>query len=272
MNSINKLIWMLMNPFSVGALLLALALALSLLRRRRAGLWVFGAAMLWGWVWSSPLCFKNLAVWWETSEGYPMRVEDVPQADAIVDLGGGVGGVIERILYPDMHSSADREWHSARLWKAGKAPIVMPSGRNAGIYSKVLLTDLGVPESCVVCENGAVNTEENAKFVKELLLGSGRVESGGVGELGVEEFNSTTSKPKVLLVTSAWHMKRSLLVFGKYAPELEVIPVATDYESYNGARPGFCWRDFLPAAETYCANTRLFHEILGYCGYRWLRK
>lgn len=262
MNAFNKLIWGFLNPFALGAVLFVLAFVVTWLRKRRAGFVLFAVAIVWGWVWSTSLCFKHLAVWWEVCEGYPQRVEDMPQADAIVDLGGGVGGDIDKAIYPDMHASADREWHSARLWKAGKAPIVIPSGIDGSIYSKPLLVDLGVPADRVICEDQSLNTEENAKFIQELLIRRHHDNSGV----------DSGSKPCVLLVTSAWHMKRSLLMFRKYAPEITVIPAATDYEYYIGTRSGISWRDFVPSVETYFYNTVFFHEVHGYFGYKWFRK
>ena len=263
MNSFNKLIWGFLNPFTIGSVLFVLAFVCTSLRKRRMGFVLFAVAIVWGWVWSTSLCFKHLAVWWEICDGYPQRVEDMPQADAIVDLGGGVGGNLGKGIYPDMHASADREWHSARLWKAGKAPVVIPSGRNGNVYSKPLLVDLGIPEDRVICEDRALNTEENAEFVQELLLNRQSTNGNGL-ELG--------SKPRVLLVTSAWHMRRSLLMFRKYAPEITVIPAATDYEHYIGTRDGISWRDFVPSVDTYSANAVFFHEVLGYFGYKWFRK
>ena len=263
MNAFNKLIWGLLNPFIIGFLLFVLAFAFTWLRKRRTGFVLFAVAIVWGWVWSTSLCFKHFVVRWEVCEGYPQRVENMPQVDAIVDLGGGVGGNLEKAIYPDMHASADREWHSARLWKAGKAPIVIPSGRNSNVYSKPLLVDLGVSEECIICEDRALNTEENAKYIRDILLN--RRLTNGIGR-------EMDTKPCVLLVTSAWHMRRSLLMFRKYAPEITVIPAATDYERYMGTLSGISWRDFIPSVEIYFANSVFFHEVLGYFGYKWFRK
>jgi len=51
--------------------------------------------------------------------------------------------------------------------------------------------------------------QENAKFVETVLA------------------TKNTKNAKILLVTSAWHMRRSLLMFKKYVPKLDVIPAAT---------------------------------------------
>ena len=257
MNFINKLIWGCANPFIVWVMLLGIAFVVLFTRRKKMGLVLFGIAMVWGWIWSTNVCFKRFNAWWELSVGRPQKAEDLPNADAILDLGGGMGGNLDRSIYPDMNASADREWHSARLWKAGKAPVVIPSGRGADLHSKPLLLDMGVPENCIIRENEAVNTEENAKKIQALL----------------KKMNADKKKhPRVLLVTSAWHMRRSVLMFQKYAPELIVIPAAIDYENYNGDTPFISWRNFIPSIDVFGANSRLMHEVLGYYGYKWFRK
>ena len=115
-----------------------------------------------------------------------------------------------------------------------------------------LLRDFGVPEQAIVVEDAARNTEENAKFVERVLKerGGGR---------------------RVLLVTSAWHMRRARLMFEKYAPGLETIPAATDYEATVRAGGGFSLADFLPTADCLQANTIFFKEYVGCVGYRLLR-
>ena len=67
--------------------------------------------------------------------------------------------------YAELYQSADRAYFAAALWKTGKAPIIIPSSGNAINCDAKFLKDLGVPESAVVVENGAKNTEENAKRI-----------------------------------------------------------------------------------------------------------
>ena len=102
-----------------------------------------------------------------------VKAEDAPKADAIVLLGGGMGSNTNVYpnaeMYSEMWSGADRVWHAARLWKAGKAPIVIPTGCGEKESAVPLLRDLGVPDEAILVEDKARNTEENARFVERIL-------------------------------------------------------------------------------------------------------
>ena len=200
-----------------------------------------------------------------------VKAEGAPKADAIVVLGGGMGANTNAYPYAEMWGSADRVWHAARLYKAGKAPIVIPTGCGERESTLPLLLDFGVPESAVVIEDKARNTEENAKFV-EKILNSGGVGSGGVRELELTHSKPTHSPTRILLVTSAWHMRRSVLMYRRYAPSLEIIPAAADYEATVTTSHSFCFKDIWPDTNALFVNSYIFKEYLGYWGYRFLRR
>lgn len=77
----------------------------------------------------------------------------MPQAHAIVLFGGGIRPSEYAGQMPDMGSEADRIWLAARLYKAGKAPMVLLSGgsdRSSYATSEAqamreLLLEMGVP-------------------------------------------------------------------------------------------------------------------------------
>ena len=119
----------------------------------------------------------------------------------------------------------------------------------------------------------ARTTEEEAKGMREMLG-----KSVGVEELGVEEFgesdsptqtlkHSSTARPKVLLVTSAWHMKRARLMFEKYAPEIEVVCAPADFENTFTAEKTPLFKMFLPDPSVFMLNSVAFHEWVGIVGY-----
>ena len=139
----------------------------------------------------------------------PTPLEAVPNADAIVVLGGGVSSATEAVPYPELFWSADRAIMAVRLFRAGKAPLVVPTGSGAIRAEKPLLESLGVPSASILCENEAVDTATNATKTFALLKQRGC--------------------KKVLVVTSAWHMPRAMMLF-KGAPGMEFIPVGCDYE------------------------------------------
>ena len=258
---LNKIVGGCLNPLVIG-LTLIVAGGLCLWRnRRKTGFGLLAAAVAWLWFWSMPMAFRWLGGALERE--WPVtRAEDMPTADAIVLLGGGMGSNTNVYPYAEMWSGADRVWHAARLYRAGKAPIVISTGVGERESSLPLLRDLGVPEAAVVIEDKARNTEENAKFVERLLKERAHAEAQRHGE---EE------KKKVLLVTSAWHMRRSVLMYRRYAPNLEIIPAAADYEATVNTGHPFWFKDIWPDAATFAANSAMLKECIGYWGYRLLR-
>ena len=253
---INKLVGFVANPLFVGILLVALGLILVLRKKVRIALWALGAALVWFWFWSMPIVGGWLCL--PLEEDYPVKLaEDLPEADAIVVMGGGIWGSTN-YPYASLRDGADRAWHAARLWKAGKATIIIPSNVDAELCDIKLLVDLGVSRGAIILENKAVNTEENAKFVRDILKQRRK---------GAE----TAEKSTVLLVTSACHMKRSLYMFEKYAPEIECIPAATDYQALLWKDNPFRWRHILPDIGAFARNNSFIHEYIGYYGYKWFR-
>jgi len=253
----NKIAGWFLSPMGLAVELAVAALVCLLLPKRRvrlaAALVAADLALLW--VFGCNMTVRILACGLEGE--FPVRLaEDMPAADAIVVLGGGMSSAPDRYPYADMSSAGDRVWHAARLYKAGKAPVVIPSGDSEESSTVPLLRDLGVPAQAIVVENESRNTEENAKFVAGLLKDKG-------------------GRPKVLLVTSVWHMRRALLMYRRYAPGLEIVPAATDYEmTMQPVKEGLLdfAREFVPNAEAFFRCGYLVKEYVGYWGYRLLRR
>ena len=258
---INKIVGLVLSPAVVTMMIFIAAFIAALRDRRRLAIKLFGAAALWFLVWSSPVTYRYLASGLEMC--FPvMTAEESPAADAIAILGGGIGCNTNEYPYGEMWTSADRVWHGARLYKAGKAPKIFITGGGTTFGTAMLLQDFGVPREAIISDLTARNTEEEARFIAEAM---NEVE---VKDLGPQR------KAKILLVTSAWHMRRAKLMFEKYAPELEIIPAATDYEALVrcGWRSGFEWSDLTPNAEMLFNNSYMIKEIIGYWGYRWFRR
>ena len=227
-----------------------LGIVLVLKGKRRMGALAFGGVVAWICIWSLPVMRLAIGVPLEREflvDGRVPLVETFPNADAIVVLGGGVGCNPALSPYAEMAAFADRVWQAARLWKAGKAPKVVATGFSPRESNLGLLNDFGVPADKIVFLD-ARNTEEEAKAVRKIV------------------------KSKILLVTSAWHMKRARLMFEKYAPDLTIVPAATDYEALSGCAPSISIREFVPDPNTLASNITMFKEVVGYWGYKLLRK
>ena len=201
-------------------------------------------ALLWLWCWSTPVASMWLRGQIEAAYP-PVPITDLAPAQALVVLGGGIEVPQQAGAQPNLGAAADRMWHAARLYKAGKAPVVVLSGGLAfedGLMSeaasmRAFMHDLGVPDSAMVLEERSVNTRQNAHYTAALLR-----------ERGISQ---------IVLVTSALHMRRSALLFE--AQGLKVTPAATDHEY----RVYPLWRRLLPDADALDGSGRAMKEWVG---------
>lgn len=173
----------------------------------------------------------------------PVALANLPKADAIVVLGGGVGATREGMPYPECYSAADRAVMAARLYHAGKAPLIIPTGGGAPMAEKPLLEAMGVPARAILCEKAARDTAENASKTFALLRARGC--------------------KKALVVTSAWHLPRAMMLFK--APDLTFIPVGCDYEATLAAleAPTAPMWQKLPSAQAAAQTGVYLKEGLG---------
>ena len=276
---INKIVGFLVSP--IGGVIAGgvIAVVCARLGRKRLAKWIGWLTVAWLWLWMTPIMTWVVGVPLEREflvDGKVPLVESFPEADAIVLLGGSMGIETNLSSYAEMWSGADRVWQAARLYKAGKAQKVIATGNGAVDTTLPLLLDFGVAKADVSFMD-AVNTEEEARSISKML---GR--SGGVEELGVEEFgesdspthpikHSSTARPKVLLVTSAWHMKRARMMFEKYALDIEVACAPADFENTIMAEKTPLFKMLLPDPNVFMLNSVAFHEWVGIVGYRVMR-
>ena len=246
---INKIIGCVVSPVGLAIIGGAGALICARLKRQRVAKWLGWAAFVWLWLWMTPIMTWVVGVPLERKflvDGRVPTVETFPAADAIILLGGGMGADTNHNSYAEMSSGADRVWQAARLFKAEKAPVIVATGFYPQDTTLPLLKDFGLAEDCVSFLE-ARNTEEEAK---------------GIAEKGYK---------KVLLVTSAWHMKRARLMFEKYAPGIEVVCAPADFEHTMMAENFFSPKAILPDVNAFYLNSTAFHEWLGIIGYKLLR-
>ena len=230
------------SPMGVGLVLMLLACWCAWRRSVCWGRIFTGACLAWNVFWALPSTMLWMGGALERGTP-PVPLDKVPQADAIVVLGGGMMSQAGAMAYPELFSGADRVWHAARLYKAGKAPLIIFSGVGEGPGAKQFLRDLGVPSKDVLLEDKSRNTVENIVNTKALCA-----------EKKIQ---------RVLLVTSAFHMPRTLRTCELAG--FEVIPAATDHEALaraeSGKGKGLLLR--LPTAEAYMMNHVYAKERVG---------
>jgi uncharacterized SAM-binding protein YcdF (DUF218 family) len=246
-----KLLAKLVLPLSAALGLLALALlALALGRRRAAGA-ALGTALLGLWLASMPAFADRLAA---ALEGVhpPVPMAEIAPADAILLLGGASKPALPPRDFPELVEASDRVLHAARLFHAGKAPlIVASSGRLPGQGEtppeaegiSVLLQALGVPPSAILREETSTNTYENCVHSKRLLDARGARD--------------------VLLVTSALHMRRAFATCATAGLAVRAAP--TDFQvAGDEARNG----DVVPEPEALLLTHLALRERLGFLVYQ----
>ena len=239
---VSKLIAFLISPLGTAMLLLGLA-AVGPRRALRSTV-VLGLG--WLWLWATPVVSGALVGWVEAQAG-PRELAAVQPAPVIVVLGGAVGGARPPLRpEPDLGAAADRVWHAARLYHAGKAPRILLSGGSIkpGVQGEAhamrrFLLDLGVPDAAIWLEAGSTDTAGNAALSAALLR------TQGVNE--------------AILVTSALHMRRARAQFVQTG--LTIHPAPTDFEIVDEP---LNLQDFLPSAEALDGAGRAMKEVVGW--------
>ena len=239
---LNKTVGFVISPIGIAILGGLVALLCARFKRQCMAKWLGWMTVVWLWLWMTPIMTWVVGVPLEREflvDGRVPMVETFPEADAIVLLGGSMAVETNLSQYAEMWTSADRVWQAARLYKAGKARRIIATGNYAQDSTLELLIDFGVAKDDVSFMD-ALNTEEEAK---------------GIAKKGCR---------KILLVTSAWHMKRARLMFEKYAPEIEVVCAPADFENLTTARRGI---SLIPDFNVFALNSVAFHEWVGIIGY-----
>ena len=253
MYNVNKVVGWLLSPMGI-AFLGFVACAVSAFFRKRRLAWICGGssvAVLWifGCAMTTRIIGRPLESCYDRAGVAHGDVSWAPEGDAIVVLGGGMGDHV-KCGGCEMSGGADRVWTGAKLYKAGKAKKIICTGSDIEQATLPLLLDFGVPREAVVWYDDARNTEEEARVMAKTLGADGK-------------------KPRILLVTSAWHMNRAKFLFGKAG--LDVVPCPGDFEmSYISERP-FSVKDFIPDAMVLAQNSAAVREWIGIWAYRMLK-
>ena len=122
------------------------------------------------------------------------------------------------LLGAPLDEAEHRALYAARLYKEGRIKYIIPSGgviRNylgediSECYFMVrILKENGVPETAIIAENNAFTTRENMIF----------------GTLMLNRVTKLVDINEIMIITSAWHMKRSLALAKCFLPR-KVSPI-----------------------------------------------
>jgi len=237
-------------PTARGRMGRALLFAFRALRARRAGL---GRAAAWAacaalWLLSTPVVASSFA------RAVSLRPRDIgpdlagttPEQRAMVVLGATISpdetGVpaMERLS----DAATERCIGAARLYHTHGFRWIIVSGRHPDLARDELtrgmadlIAALGVPRERILLESEALDTRENALFSTRMTR-----------DLGMQ---------KVVVVTSALHMPRSLMHFRDAGLEAVPAPVKLN------APPPWKLEGLIPTAESLRRSQRAVHEVVG---------
>jgi uncharacterized SAM-binding protein YcdF (DUF218 family) len=173
--------------------------------------------------------------------------------DAIVVLSGGLRGAPVGQSRPELSdASASRTLLAAELYHEGPPrPVIVTGGMSDEDFPEFtdalvmgeLLERLGVPKSNVIVEPLARNTYQNAVEVGKILRDR---------RLG-----------NIVLVTDAFHMRRSLACFGKQGIEATAAGCSRRANRFR-------WKigEFIPSDNALGDFTTALHEWIGLAWYR----
>lgn len=247
---LSKALSLLIHPL-VGALIL-LSVGWTLAWRwPRVGQGLMGAGLLVLLVPSLPPVADALQYRLERTHP-PIAANDLPSADAIVVLGGGLGAPVPPRIDPDFNGASDRIVHAFRLYQAERAPRIIVSGGRLpwadtppeAYTLRDVLMQWGVPEAAIWTEPRSATTYENAQNTATHVY--------------------KRDLDRVLLVTSAAHMPRALAVF--CTADVPAIPAPTDHRVVDSPRSVL---DYVPSAAALSRSTGALREYVGYAVYEY---
>ena len=244
-------------------LLLACAAALLSWSHRRS-LLKFGSAIALIWVWLNA-CGALNAVYLRVLVPTPWPIQlastsiQPKQAIAVILLGGGTkrtgpgqaprpaGDSIEKLaLTAAIYQQAIAQQDRVEVIVSGGDP--QRHGITEADNYAPDLASLGVPPDAIVKENRSFNTLQNARFVAAILAKQRTVQAAPALKA-----NTIAAPTQLVLITTAIHMRRSLLDFGRMG--LHPIALAPPVHTLHW---GF-WPTSLRFAQ---ANANL-HELIG---------
>jgi len=168
---------------------------------------------------------------------------------------GGMGRVDDRQEKFDFNENGDRLFQTLYLYQqkrvsklfisGGSGSISNPEQRES-IFIKKYLMAISIPDSNIIIESNSKNTYENAIFTKKIL-------------------DSLQFKGSILLVTSSFHMRRSLAIFEK-AGYKNITPYVTN--KITGIRKFEFDYFFIPNIEAIWHLNIILHEMVGYITYK----
>lgn len=240
---ISKILRFLLDPFTW----VLIGILIGLVKQKK---WLSWTAFILLIFLSNPFLANLTMSGWEAK---PQLKKDLPKCD----VGIVLSGMTRLGQYPkdQVHfaDGVDRITEALRLYNKGTInKILLTGGSSSIIYDNaesndlmIFLIESGVKSSDLIVETESMNTHQNAVNAVRMIKELGLVDS------------------KILLITSAFHMKRSLLCFEKQG--LEVLSYPVDYRTSSEK---FGLSMLVPSSDSIKIWRALIEEITGAFTYK----
>lgn len=217
-------------------------------RKRRCLRWALGLTLFF----TNSFLFDECIRLWEIPA---TRFETLKSYDVGIVLGG-MSVYDEDLGRAQFFRDADRLIQAVELYKRGKIKKIIFTGGSGrmlhpemkeGNYINRYLLYFGIPSADFLIESESQNTHENASFTKALM-------------------DKNNIHGNFLLITSAYHMRRSLGSFKKAG----IVVEAYSTDRYAGPRKFEFDHLFVPTISIMYDWDKLIHEIAGFISYKFV--
>ncbi|MET4083322.1 uncharacterized SAM-binding protein YcdF (DUF218 family) [Pedobacter sp. UYP30] len=236
---LSKILAFLISPILWICVLLLCAVFCNNQKRKKQLVWISLIALF---VFSNGFFSGSVLNAYETS--YPK----LEKYDVGIVLGG-FSDINARNNSIEFNGSGDRLFQAIKLYKRGVIHKILIASGSANLIdhkireadlASAYLKDIDIPDSAILIENNSRNTIENAKNSARFI-------------------SNAYKSPKILVITSAWHIRRAELIFDKaFKKKLTYYP--TDF----AGKTSFDFSDFIiPSAAALNTWPMLFKEWIG---------
>lgn len=241
----SKILSFLIDPFFWIISIFVLAIFSKKIYRRRKYFIIGFITLL---IFSNNFIFKTINDFWS----YKPELDNPVNYDIGILLGGMISLNSEKGLIK-FNTNNDRLLNTIELYYSKTIDKILITGASGSMVSNLIeadliekyLLDIGIPLKDILKETKSKNTFENAKFSEKIILNLYNIK-----------------KQKCLIITSDYHMRRSMACF--YNTQLNVYPYVKlidqkyfDLESI-----------LVPQSNILFKWKILFHEIMGYYSYK----
>ena len=201
---------------------------------------------------TNPFIINELLQWWEVPSVKKENIDKNYEAGIV--LGGMIKFYNSEMDRANFGAGADRLMQAVDLYNSNKIDKIIITGgsgklgeqkiKEAFLIEK-LLKEINISDRNILTESDSRNTYENAQYTAELI-------------------KEKNLRGPYLLITSAFHMRRSLAVFKKAGIDAEPYPA----DVLSGKTMFTPDKLIIPSADAIIGWNVLMHEWIGFLVYK----